>query len=484
MVQVIEMKRAPSLGEALGAGLGQGMSQGLNMAVQTMYESKTNRNRNSQLLKALGKEDMIDQVGDLPTDYVMAAMKLKEEQGAAKQLANLSNLLSPDASTEGSATTPAPAARTLPYGQAPMLGTQPLGGMTEGVPPYAQAQPQQQIQQPPYAAPQAQQSVPGQEISRLTARQKLDNLEKNWGRVQQQLKLKSDEPGAALAFKQAKDIYDKNRARLVQEGNLEQRERSADIQQKTFESGQEEKLYKRQKEVSDRNMKQIEDVVTPIADRESKNSRLKPQLAAARQAVESGQTEGYWQFLSGNGFLPGMTPESGVLNYLGKEGVGSLVDRMGGRANQFIEKMAKGAQASPGMKKETARAIIDFQEAEIRHDEKEAELADKLSEKYSKSNKPMSPGKFRRELDKEMKPWIEKNVSYTAYKAQESAEKDLSDEALFDKAFEKASVPGWTPITQRRAKAILKRVGGDEKKAIEKTKQLGYRFEPQMTPPE
>lgn len=483
MVQIVQMQRAPSLGEALGSGLGQGMSQGLNMAVQTMYESKTNRNRNSQLLKALGREDMIDQVGDLPTDYVMAAMKLKEEQGAAKQLSNLSSLLQPDASTEGNVTTPAPAARTLSPQQAPMLNDQSLGRTTEGVPPYAQGQPTQQPQQQ-YETPQAQQSVPGQEISRLTARQKLDNLEKNWGRVQQQLKLKSDEPGAALAFKQAKDIYDKNKARLVQEGNLEQRERSADIQQKTFESGQEEKLYKRHKEVFDLNRKQIEDVVTPIADRESKNSRLKPQLAAARQAVESGQTEGYWQFLSGNGFLPGMTPESGVLNYLGKEGVGSLVDRMGGRANQFIEKMAKGAQASPGMKKETAMAIIDFQEAEIRHDEKEAELADKLSEKYSKSNKPMSPGKFRRELDKEMKPWIEKNVSYTAYKAQESAEKDLSDEALFDQAFYKASVPGWTPITQRRMKAIVDRVGGDPEKAVEKAKKLGYRFEPQMTPPE
>jgi hypothetical protein len=478
MVQIVQMQRAPSLGEALGAGLGQGMSQGLNMAVQTMYESRANRNRNSQLLKALGREDMIDQVGDLPTDYVMAAMKLKEEQGAAKQLSNLSSLLSPDASTEGNVTTPAPAARTLSPQQAPMLNDQSLGRTTEGVPPYTQAQ------QPPYAAHQARQSVPGQEISRLTARQKLDNLEKNWGMVQQQLKLKSDEPGAAAAFKQAKDIYDKNRAKLVQEGNLEQRERSADIQQKTFESGQEEKLYKRHKEVFDLNRKQIEDVVNPIADRESKNSRLKPQLAAARQAVESGQTEGYWQFLSGNGILPGLTPESGVLNYLGKEGVGSLVDRMGGRANQFIEKLAKGAQASPGMKKETARAIIDFQEAEIRHDEKEAELADKLAEKYSKSSKPMNPGKFRRELDKEMKPWVEKNVSYTAYKAQESAEKDLSDEALFDQAFYKASVPGWTPITQRRMKAIVDRVGGDPEKAVEKAKRLGYKFEPQMTPPE
>lgn len=453
MVQIVEMKRAPSLGEALGAGIGQGMTQGLNMAVQSMYESRQNRNRNSQLLKALGKEDLIDQVGDLPTEYVMAAMKLKEEQGVSSQLQNLHKALSGEG-IQGGTSKPTPE-RTLLPGQAPMLPAEQYGQRE-----VSQQNIQQQTDQP----------------TRLTARQKLDNLENSWKIAQTQL--------SGPAMEQATKIYNQKKNQLIQEGNLEQRERSADVQERTFQSAQEEKMYKRNQAIYDKNEKQISETVNPLVEREEMDLALIPQLKMARQAVESGNTSGMFQFLSGSGFLPGMTPETGVLNYIGKESIGSIIDRMGGRGNQYLEKMGKGATPSPGMSKQTASTIIDFMESETRRDLKHAQIARQLSEKYSKSKKVLSPGRFKNEVNKEMKAWNEKNVGYTAYKMQEGREADYSDAAMEDRAFEPAIVPGSTPMTKRRLKALIKRMGGDKAKAVNKAKKLGYKFESQMTEPE
>jgi hypothetical protein len=453
MVQIIEMKRAPSLGEALGAGIGQGMTQGLNMAVQDMYESRKNKRETSSLLKSIGREDLIESAGNMSPQYLIEALKYKERQDVSSQLQNLHKALSGEG-VQGGTSKPTPE-RTLLPGQAPMLPAEQYG--------------QGEV---------SQQNIPQQtdQPTRLTARQKLDNLENSWKMAQTQL--------SGPAMEQASKIYNQKKNQLIQEGNLEQRERSADVQERTFQSAQEEKMYKRNQAIYDKNEKQISETVNPLVEREEMNIALRPQLAAARQAVASGNTSGMFQFLSGSGFLPGMTPETGVLNYVGKEGIGSLVDRMGGRGNQYIEKMAKGAQASPGMNKQTALTIIDFQEAEMRREAKHVQVARQLAEKYSKSKKVLSPGRFKNEVNKEMKAWNEKNVGYTAYKIQQTREADYSDSAMEDRAFEPAVVPGSTPMTEKRMKALIKRMGGDEVKAAKQAQKLGYKFETQTTEPE
>lgn len=449
MVQVIPMQRAPSMGQALGAGFSQGMGQGLNFAIQDMMQQKQvarqdarNAAINKQIAQSLpGMEGFTNEPINMePTQFLQLAQLMSKNK-------SLRDLITAETGTgEGyqAQQQPQMKVRQLLSGEAPMLNYEDMPAIEEGETPIA-----------PTKQPVSRQTS---ELSKpLNMRLKESNA--YWDD-----RIRQSTPENAKALIQAKKnaqsaIRDEARVEAAQEKNVLAKEK--------FNIEQKEK-------VTDYNLKQIDPVIERIGAREQKNLALRQQLPIAKQAVESGNTAGFAQWVAAKGFAPGMTPEAALLKYLSKENIANVVDRIGGRPNMFLEKVASTASAAPGHDKETALGLIEFEESEMRQDDKEAEITRKLARKYANSKKKMFPGQFEEEVNKEVRDWIPKNVAYTAYKIQQSRESVFNDSQLKERAFDKALAPGYTPITQRRMQAIKERLGGDDAAAARKAMSLGY----------
>lgn len=452
MVQIIPMERTPSPFQSLGAGLGQGLSQGINYGIQDMLQQKSNSRQIKSLFamlgpevtKSLGLSDAdIDKFSGLDPKLFMSVIDAKRQQMSLDDLIRertkspLNNQYPEESTQEGT-----PTSRTLAPGIAPMLEYQDI--------------PAEETAPPGKKTRQETPVTPKKSLS-----QELKDNKEYWNNRIMSAPRNMVKEYIQMMKEDQFSIRDQAKAEAAQEKNALAREKY------TTEQGQ---------KITDYNLKQIEPLIEEIGIREQKNNALKLQLPQARQAVESGNTAGIGQFLAAKGFSPGLTPESALLKYLSKENIANVVDRIGGRANMFLEKVASTASAAPGHDRETALGLIEFEESEMRQDEKKAEIANRLAQKYANSKKKMYPGQFQKEINKELTKWIPKNVDYTSYKIQQSRESGLTSAQLLERAFDKATAPGYTPITRERMAAIKYKLNGDDRAAAKKALELGYVF--------
>lgn len=253
-------------------------------------------------------------------------------------------------------------------------------------------------------------------------------------------------------------------------------EHMADVEER--EKSAEERESRRQFE-SDRDYhSKRSDPIIKEAQNVIDEARTSKALSAqARRAVESGNVSGIIPYLTAKfQYEPGVHPDTAILTTAQKHSfLGDLKGvAAGARPNQFLERIMTSAQPQVGRSEEANLDILDIEDfirdMNVKKAELKLQLADKdLAEhKYAKAD-------ISRRADQIMDDYAEEAQDKLAYSIRNRHVSNLSDEQLAREMAENRVVTD-QPLTQREAKFIYLKHGGDMKAANLEIRKKGYKI--------
>lgn len=169
------------------------------------------------------------------------------------------------------------------------------------------------------------------------------------------------------------------------------------------------------------------------------------------------------------GIEPLRSPKGALFLSAGKEFFLGNLSRAGTRPNQWIEQQLVKLQPEIGRNQEANLSVAEFMKFKIDTDEAWLKAVDNVSEQY-KQNTGYVPGDVGVIADKMIKPYVEQRQKELAYDLRELHEQYLGPKNLMK--LEK--VPKGTPLTIEKAKVFLDRAEGNEERAAEAARRLGY----------
>lgn len=188
-------------------------------------------------------------------------------------------------------------------------------------------------------------------------------------------------------------------------------------------------------------------------------------------AVQEGDIGGFdLDYLANaTGIEPLRSPKGALFLSAGKEFFLGNLSRVGTRPNQWIEQQLVKMQPEIGRSPEANLSVAEFMKFKLDTDEAWLKAVDTVSEEYKK-NVGYVPGDVGVIADKMIKPFVEKRQRELAYDLRQLHEKYQGPKALM----KLQKVPKGTPLTIEKAKVFLDRAEGDEARAAEAAKRLGY----------
>lgn len=165
------------------------------------------------------------------------------------------------------------------------------------------------------------------------------------------------------------------------------------------------------------------------------------------------------------------TPEGALFKTAIKENLIGGMSRIGASAakNQWIEKQIYDMGPQIGTSNAANQTIVEALKSDINVRKKLVETRDQLSDRFREENGYV-PANINRIADEMVKPYAEQEQKKLAYRLQEIKE---SEEDPIQSGKIKRVRKG-TPLTEKKAAIILKRVGGDKKIAMKISKDAGY----------
>lgn len=188
-------------------------------------------------------------------------------------------------------------------------------------------------------------------------------------------------------------------------------------------------------------------------------------------AVKEGDIGGFdLDYLANaTGIEPLRSPKGALFLSAGKEFFLGNLSRAGTRPNQWIEQQLVKMQPEIGRKPEANLSVAEFMKFKLDTDEAWLKAVDTVSQEY-KQNLGYVPGDVGIVADRMIKPYVEQRQKELAYDLRELHEQYQGPKTLL----KLERVPKGTPLTIQKAKVFLDRAEGDEAKAAEAARRLGY----------
>jgi hypothetical protein len=192
-------------------------------------------------------------------------------------------------------------------------------------------------------------------------------------------------------------------------------------------------------------------------------------LELTKRAIKSGKTQGWIQeWASKHDIGPLRSPEAAIVDAAAKEFLMSTVGTIGQKGtNMFMEQRALSMYPKTGMTKEAALIAAEFQQGDLNLKNRKAQLFDELRPQFKGMESELEGAVYNR-----MRDFVSQNVENVSEKVSkikdDFATRDelLSTEQAFDGQY----------ATEKRIKALAKALGGDELKALNAVRIMGYRI--------
>lgn len=490
MVQIVNMQPAPSAWSGFGAGMGQGVSQAtgmmINVKLNEMLQQKqlavqhaewarqgeaiakmTGHPEHAPFYASVGPEmglKMLDQLGVEGMSSNLAALqglgqqeqtfmnKEPQEASQARQMQPQGYIEPPvgmmapqDQGMRQISQTPSISQQealqaTRNQAQNTALMTQGVAPNIQGIP-QSQAEPVQGTERPaerpaPMPLPRTPITTEGEEVSEPVSNEQFRKmLQSTPPKLRPQL-LKARQEAQKLSTSKEKLEYQKSKDLEAKETKL------SDPYLKTIE----EKRASTRDQESSLNLAE-----TALRDRD--NSTI------------------FYQFVADKlGFDPLLDENSSLLRTSSKEFILGSLRRAGSRPNMWIEQQIGNMFPTIGKTKQANMSVIEALKFDNKINQKEVEISDRLSDKY-KQTLGYIPSSISKDVDKELRPYVEKQRDKLGTRLQEIKEMKKSPDQL--KSLK--HVAEGTPLTRSRGLAILETAGGDVNKALNIAKKLGYK---------
>lgn len=234
------------------------------------------------------------------------------------------------------------------------------------------------------------------------------------------------------------------------------------------------KILQSQKDAASTRLRQEKEFeykrAAPILEEADEIRRVTPSLRSSLDTILTATDDvGLWDYIANLTHIePLRTGKGALFLTAGKDFFLGNIRKVGNRPNMWVEQQLIDMQPKIGRSKEANQSVAEFMRFKIDTDEKYAETIDMLENQYKK-DLGYVPGNIGVAAHKIIQPYIEKRQKELAYDLRVIHEKE-NPRTLTD--FRK--VRKGTPLTVEKAKAFLDRFKGDEKKAMQAAKQLGY----------
>lgn len=225
------------------------------------------------------------------------------------------------------------------------------------------------------------------------------------------------------------------------------------------------------------------DPIIEAAQNYLKESEISKALSQeSRRAVESGNVEGIAPFLiSKLGFDPATPPDMATFISAQKHSFMSDLKGMaaGARLNQFLEKILSSALPTVGRPKDANLNGLDLEDfirdMKTKRAETELSLADEDFKKYGYAKADIA-----RRATEIMNDYVESAMDKLAYNIRNRHVSGLSDDQLAQE-IARGDVTTDQPLTQREAKFIYLKNGGDVKATNLEIRKKGYKIPKKST---
>lgn len=498
MVQIIEMPRKRSIGEAIGQGLGEGFSRGVDAALQDIsYEKRLSIQARQQMMLEEQREAKQDQkiwkaanVMAFSKGYPdTAAALFSMEKASPGFLAKVNDQWAPNdwvrldehlrqyssddqinRSQGGGTANPPPLAQT---GGAQVGGAQnarsaiqstninprdPLINQAANVQPGANMMPPSPF--PDVNKARANQAIEQTQVQPQGQTQQIANEPIQMGRVQEQTP-------EEMTYAQKIAYNNANYPRkIAQQMNAQARaEESLKYQKSRAESAKESASLKRRIYEESKN----EPFRKKVNDLRDKVIKEQTSLDLAESAIKTGDTSSLVQWYANQHDLDfAKTPASVILGTAAKEFLTGGVKSLGSKGvNQFIEKRMLSMFPVVGQSEEANLSLVEALRFQVALDNKKIELYDKYEELYHNN-----PSKIEKEVFNDLNKYANEEKERLAYKLSEIRDDFATRSEL---ASTKKAIPG-SFITQKRADVLKEKAHGDGKKAQEAARKMGYKF--------